>query len=513
MIIRKPYAFLIKNFKKIHIFLLILSLYVFYRLTDVNSFVNEFMRLGTYDFFSDPITNHITWLLTLSVVLLIVGSLSILFLLNHKKKPWKLYLIPVIQYFGLLLVLGIIKSFFNTYSTDLETTDLIMAKDLLLVFLLVQLPIVGIFAMRVFGLDIKKFNFNSDEEFLELSDDDREEIEIGVSIDKKSFIRKGKKLLRHLNYFYREHEYICNWVIGILLVIFSISIYTSVFVTHKTYKQGDFYNVNGYSFRVNNVYYTDKDYNGNLISKKSNFVIMDLTIKNNSEPRTVNLDYFHLKNKTKDYITTTRVFAKEFQDLGTAYETVENLKRDEVLNCIVIYKVDNYLGKNGFVLYYQEKSGYLRKIKLKVKDLSNISEPVKLKVGDNIDLTSISKGDIISIDDVSIGKNFEYSSRICNGSDNCYFMNKTLNSKEEVLKIDFASEVWESKNMIDFLTQYGKLIYKDSNDREGTLDIENYMSKAYYGKTVFIKLLGDESVKELSIDLVVRDKHYIYKLI
>ena len=45
MIIRKPYAFLIKNFRKIHIVLLILSLFVAYKLINVNSFVYEFMKL------------------------------------------------------------------------------------------------------------------------------------------------------------------------------------------------------------------------------------------------------------------------------------------------------------------------------------------------------------------------------------------------------------------------------------------------------------------------------------
>ena len=76
---------------------------------------------------------------------------------------------PIIQYFVLLLVLGVIKSFFNSYSTDVETTDLRMAKDLLTMFLIIQLPVIGIYVMRVFGLDMKKFNFNSDQEFLELS--------------------------------------------------------------------------------------------------------------------------------------------------------------------------------------------------------------------------------------------------------------------------------------------------------------------------------------------------------
>lgn len=512
MIIRKPYAFLIRNFKKIHIALLILSLYVAYQLINVNSFVNEFMNLGTYDFFKDPITNHITWFLTLCIFLLIVGSVSILFLLNHKKKPWKLYLVPVLEYFLLLLVLGMIKGFFNSYSADVETTDLRMSKDLLTIFLFVQIPVIGIYVMRVFGLDIKKFNFNSDQEFLELSEEDREEIEIGVSIDKESFKRKYKKFIRYLNYFYQEHKYICNWVGGIIICIILITIYTSVFITHKSYKQGQFYNVNGYSFRVNNVYYTDKDYMGNVISKKSNFVILDLSIKNNSSPRVVNLDYFHIKNKTEDYITTTKVFAKEFQDLGNTYEVTRELKRDEELNCIVVYKVDKNLDKNKFVLYYQESSGYLRKIKLNIKDLSNIEDPINLKIGDELDINLYGNNDTIIFDEYEIGNSFEYNTRNCKTSGCTYEKNNLHIDDGKILKIDFASELWESKNMIDFLTQYGKLIYKDSNDVDGEIEINNPISKTYYGKTVFLKIPGDVEYKEMSIDLIVRDKHYVYKL-
>ena len=513
MIIRKPYAFLIKNFKKIHIFLLVLSLYVLYQIIDINGFVNEFMRLGTYDLFSDPITNHITWYLTLAIFLLIVGSTSILFLLNHKKKPWKIYLIPVIQYFLLLLVLGMIKSFFNSYSADVETTDLRLAKDLLTMFLIIQLPVIGIYVMRVFGLDVKKFSFNSDQEFLELSEEDREEVEIGVSLDKGSFIRGYKRFTRYLNYFYQEHKFICNWVFGIGLVIIIGLIYTSVFVTHKSYKLGQFYNVNGYSFRVNNAYFTDKDYAGNIISKKSNFIVLDLTIRNNSEPRKVNLDYFHIKNKTKDYVTTDKVFAKEFQDLGNAYDKVRELKRDETLDCIVIYKVDNYLDKNNFVLYYQESSGYLRKIKLKVSDLSKISDAINMNLGDSLEVNFKEGKDTITVDSYRIDNSFAYTTRECTVSGCTYERNSADLGSQKMIELEFGTEEWESKNIIDFLTQYGKLIYKDSNDVEGTVDIVNAIDKTYYGKTVFLKIPGEvENAKELSIDLIVRNKHYVYKL-
>ena len=87
MIIRKPYAFLIKNFKRIHILLLVLSLYVGYKAIDIYSFIGDFINYGIYDAYSNPITSHITLLFRMVIVLMIVLSVALLFLLSHKGKP------------------------------------------------------------------------------------------------------------------------------------------------------------------------------------------------------------------------------------------------------------------------------------------------------------------------------------------------------------------------------------------------------------------------------------------
>jgi len=282
MIIRKPYAFLIKNFKKIHVFLLLLSLFVAYKLLNVSSFVSEFMNLGTYDFYNDPITNYISFFLMLSVLLLVVGSLALIFLLRYKKKPWKVYLVPFFEYLALFFVLGMIKSFFNKYSYDVETTDLRLSRDLLFMFIMAQLPAIGIYGMRVFGLDIQKFNFNSDQEFLELSEKDREEIEISLSLDKDTFKRGYKRLFRNVKYVYLEHKKICISVIILLVSVFGYNLYKMFFVTNKSYTEGEIYNANGYSITINKSYFTNKDNVGNVISNKSNFLVLDLTLKNNA---------------------------------------------------------------------------------------------------------------------------------------------------------------------------------------------------------------------------------------
>ena len=132
MIIRKPYAFLIKNFKKIHIVLLLLSLFTLYKVIDVSNFVKNYMTYGTYDAYSNPIGKHITFLILLCIFVLIVGTAALIFLLRYKKKPWKVYLIPFIEYLALFFILRMIKSFFIGYTYDVETTDLKMSISILI---------------------------------------------------------------------------------------------------------------------------------------------------------------------------------------------------------------------------------------------------------------------------------------------------------------------------------------------------------------------------------------------
>ncbi len=513
MIIRKPYAFLIKNFRKIHVVLLLLSLYVAYKLVDVNSFVGDFMRLGVYSY-RNPITKHITALLLFVVFILVIGSGALIFLLIHKKKPWKIYLFPFIEYVSLFFVLIMIRNFFKGYTYGVETTDLRLSRDLLVIFLIVQVLAIGIFIMRTLGLDIRKFQFNIDQEFLELSEEDREEVEIGLNIDKNSFIRAWKRTIRHLRYFYLEHKKICLGILFIFIVVSGYRLFIYIFVTNRSYSEGDIYRANGYTFRVNNVYYTDKDYKGHVIEDDSNFVIVDLTMQNNASPRTIYLENFHIKNTDLDYVTTRKTYAKEFQDLGQAYESTKELRRNEVLNCIIVYKVSKKLKQNKFVLYYQEAGGYLRKIKLNVKDISKVSEAVSLKIGDGMSLGILSGDDTIAFEYYDYVDYTSYTTKECHG--NCIFTKNefTVDGDYKILKIEFSSDTYEAKNMIDFLNNYGKLIYKDSNGDDEVVEFVNpFGNKTYYGKNIFLKVPVEiVSSTDVRFEFVVRNKKYIYKI-
>ncbi len=517
MIIRKPYAFLIKNFKKIHIFLLLLSLFVAYKLFDVASFVGEFMSFGIYDAYSNPIGIHISFLVSFALLLLVAGTFALLMLLRYKKKPWKIYLIPLVEYFVLFFVLRMIKSFFLGYTNDIETTDLRMSRDLLMIFLIAQLPAIGIYVMRVFGLDIQKFNFNSDKEFLELSEADREEIEISINVDKNSFKRLYRKFIRNMNYFYLEHKGICRIAIVLVIVIIGFNSYKVLFVKNKSYSEGQLYSANGYSIVINNSYFTNKDYNGNVISSKSNFVILDLTLKNHAAPRKVNVENFHIKNGNTDYVTTRNTYSKEFSDLGETYDSVTELKRDEELNLIIVYKVDKELNKDNFVLYYQEFNNEetLRKIKLNVKDLRTIEEVPLLKLGDDVEIDIHKNKDTVSFDYYEVVDYIEYVTKSCNVS-GCTTSVGELQADEtfKIMRIEFASEEYDAKNMIDFLTKYGKIVYKDSGGKSKTLKYENPIQSKYNGKTIFMRVPNDfVEASEVEFVFTVRNKKYSYKLV
>ena len=517
MIIRKPYAFLIKNFKKIHIVMLILSLFVAYKLIDTNNFVNNFMRLGIYDLYADPVTRHITTLMMISIIVLIAGCAALIFLLLHKNKPWKAYLIPLIVYISLFFILTIIKSFFKTYTMDVETTDLRFSRDVLMMFVVGQLPAIAIFVIRTFGLDIGKFNFNMDEEFLELSEEDREEIEVSIDVDVNTFKRLYRKTLRNLEYFYKEHTLITRVIVGLIVVIFIFNIYTFVFIKNRVYKEGSNYNYNGFTVNVNNSYFTDKSYNGEVISDTSNFVILDMSIKNNSdEARNFNISNFHLKAGTKDFVTTETTYSKEFSDLGNTYSNVKKIGKQSSLNYIVVYKVDRDIDKSRFVLFFQEKGGdsKLRKIKLNVKDLSKLEKQKVIKSGDDLKIDIYGVDEDVSFYNASLSKSIIYGTRRA--------MNSTYYNEDveyvapegyKVLSIEFGSESLESKNMIDILNKYGKIDYRDSSNKDREMDVDLAVKSRYLGKYVYLKVPDNfDSVTDVSIAFTIRNKQYKYML-
>ena len=517
MIVRKPYAFLIKNFKKIHIFMFILCAYIYYKTVSLSSFIREFMDLFSYDSYNEPISKYTGFLPIFCILLLIASSVALIILLKHKNKPWKMYLILAAEYTALLIAFAFTASYFNSYSGSLETTGIRALRDIVFILTIPQYAVFIILGIRILGVDLNKFDFKSDSEYLELSDSDREEVEISLNLDKDSVKRTYRKIKRNLGYFYKEHRLVINIVILLLVAVIAYKSYVYIFITNKSYKQGDIINTNGYSLKINNSYYTDKDYKGDIVETNNSFVILDVTIKNNAKKRKVNFNRFHIMNRTYNHSPTNKTYETAFKDLGTTIEDL-TLSSSEEKTLLLIYKVSAKEELDKFVLYYQELNGndkHLRKIKLKLNNLSKINQEKQVELGDVMTIDTPTMDEEFIFDEITITDTVSYGRKVCD-NDSCQVKEYQTSPIKgyKILKIEFSSNDFSGKDMIDFLSDYGKISYIDNSKTRKGLKIKNALDTYnYYGKYVYIKVPDDiTTAKEIKLILTVRNNKYVYKL-
>ena len=377
-----------------------------------------------------------------------------------------------------------------------------------------QLPVIILFLIRAIGIDLKKFNFKADEEFLELKEEDREELEIKFDYDKHALKRTIKRIFRNLKYIYLEHQKFFNTCLIIFAIFVGYTTYKFVFVTNKAYKEGDSLVANGYTIKINKTSYTDKDGAGNVISKDSSFVIVDMSITNNNTPREIDLNKFHLMNGISKYETTFKTYGTEFADFGKTYEK-KKLKPAETFRQIMVFKVNNKLKPKKFVLYYQEfinSKPHLRKIKLKVNDLSNIKQNKVVNLNEELIFMLEDQEVGFTFDEFNISNKLIYSYKNC---ESCSVSSKEITSPQgyKFLTVSFQSSDFEGKDMIDFSTKYGKIKYIDKDKKDHVIDIKNPLYNSYYGKYLYAKVPDDMiDASSISIEYIIRNNKYEYKL-
>lgn len=516
MVFRKPYAFLIKNFRKIHILMLFFWAFIYYKIFLLKDFVKEFISFGTYNSNLENISSKINFLFYFVVVLMILISISLMILLRYKKKPWKLYLLIIFEYIFLFYASFSTVSFFKTYDPIQPVSSIFLDRDLLNISSWIQYGILIILLLRITGLDLKKFGFNNDKEFLELNSSDREEFEINIEFDKHSITRKYNLIKRKLHYFYEEHKFIVRIAItGVVVIIAGYSYYYFA-VVNKSYIQGETYNWNHYSITVENAYTTNKDSTGNVIEKNSKFVLLKIKIKNNSSSDLKpDFSRYHLMN-TSVHRTPTIFYDNNFKDLGNLISDDNLLNAGTEKEFVLVYKVPNKLKDDKFVLYFQEYNGrndtYLRKIKLKIDNVSDIKKEKVYNLNDNINIID---DKYVAFDSVNIAQEMTYNKYSCTEGNKCNIVEKKITAQngKKIIKISFASSDYEGKEFIDFSCKYGKIKYVDNNGKVGYYNINNLINTDYEGKEIFIDVTDQilES-KEIYINYVIRNNEYSIKI-
>ena len=185
MILRKPYAMLIKYFRVIHATLALILVFILFRTRTIHSFlVNHIKDSSNLRIYIDPSMTSIGITIYLAVLLSIAIFSMIFVLMKKKDKPVKFYLISVVFYSTLMVFLLLSNAEVIAISQSRASLQLArIVRDLMGLFYYLQFIFVFVSISRTIGFNIKKFDFQSDLKELKILESDNEEFELDFEID------------------------------------------------------------------------------------------------------------------------------------------------------------------------------------------------------------------------------------------------------------------------------------------------------------------------------------------
>ena len=198
MILKKPYAFLIKNFKKIHLILAITMAYMAYKTYTIYGFFKDSAANNYYASLGYDQRNLYVNFFVILLIIIIIGALAaILYLLNYKKKPRKFYIYSIGFYVLLLIYYGILKGVFSSLLTEtIEMQSIRAYQDISFITIIPQAILVIYCLITAAGVTLKKFNFAADLKELEITSSDNEEVEVNINLEGYKTKRNVRKTIR-----------------------------------------------------------------------------------------------------------------------------------------------------------------------------------------------------------------------------------------------------------------------------------------------------------------------------
>lgn len=360
MILRRPYAFLIKYFRVIHLVLFGLFAYITYKANNILSFFKDYIdNNGNIDIVS---SEYISYFIFISIILIVAISIVIYFLMRYKKKPRLFYIILI----GVGIVSCILFIYLYSNIRVLETSVL-SGRSIRLFRDIDRIHFWGLFItcipilIRGLGFDVKKFNFTKDLQELKLEEKDSEEVEVNIDLSSDGIKRTGRKITRELKYYYLENKFIINIILGVVIVILIFMFPFNTFVVNRDLNEGEVLGTSGFNISVNESYVSDR----NRISRNNSYIILKVSIKGKTNKYTLDLDEFVLSSKDNDYIPSLKYYYY-FTDVGKGYRN-NVLNTNEYEEYILIYNINSEDKDKKLTFNYL---GSERDIKLNPKELN-----------------------------------------------------------------------------------------------------------------------------------------------
>ncbi len=532
MIFRKPYAFLIKHFRLIHLILTIILGYILYRTNRVLSFFNEYLDMRTYERMENLKKIYIPNYLYLIILSSILISIIIFWLMKAKEKPLKYYIFQILYY--VVLIVGFMyigNQLQNIAFNQIDVLQLKITRDILYILFLVQIPFFVIALVRATGFNIKKFNFQRDLMELNVTSSDNEEVELDVDIDsndvKTSFRRRGRIAL----YVFKENTALILAAAGIIFIITGSLLYNIKFVKNKIYTENEPFTYNGIQIKVLSSYQFNTNLFGtDISSNRYSYTIARINVKNTSkEEKTIYAESFRLRIGTRISYTPTLKYNNQFEALGNSLSKLTLQPKEESI-MVVIFQIDkqyeDHKKQLEYIKSYKEVEGVrtynLIKISLNAQKIPNSTLIKSAKINETLDFNgSILNNTNITINKFDLSDNFMYQYQQC--LDTCYNLTdyitpkfySTQNMMVMRLKVDINIDEKIYNNDLDqeLITSIGHIRYIiDDKEYKQEVPIVN-ITPNHVSDYVYYEVKGElKRATSVYLDFTILDKTYTYIL-
>lgn len=509
MILRKPYAFLIKNFRLISFLILLFSSYILYRSAAALSFFNEYVDTRQFIESDTLISDIVPISMMFFSIFLIVGCTSIVILFKKKDKPILFYVISIIYYTLFILICFITRGMIRTLIYDgLDPRVARVIRDVWLIATILQIPVVVFSLVRTLGFDIKKFNFGEDLNELQISEEDNEEIEVSTRFDADKIKMKAAMQREELKAFFYENMLIIILIAFLSFVVIPTSLIAKSIIDNKKYKINETIDLDDFELKITGAYITKKDYKGNTLFKgDSSYLVVSFNINNLSDiERGINLNNLRLEVNNKIYIPKVNYY-DYFKDIGKGYN--ENKIKKESKDFIAVYVIKDEDLEYEMIIRYADKltvkdsvvnATYYRTI-IKPERLDYDKNKAEILIGKEMLIDNRWSEDIkLKVLGYDLQDKFYYTT-----SDKTKYV---INNLGLVLALDYEFSN-SNINFSEFIDKYVSIKYKYNNCTY-TQKINILMSSKNKIYLAVSESLKDSS--EISFVVNIRNTEYVYKL-
>ena len=454
MIFKKPYILLIKYFRLIHFILGLLVIYSIYKCNVFLNFFKDYIKGNLNISGVDLQENMFNSLIFVVPILILVISILLLWLMVKKKKPFRFYLYNSLIFLIIIVILIYIYNYMGVMNQ--KAVDILIVRtlrDILIIIIFLQSISLLIIFIRTIGFNLKKFEFMSDLNSLELSDDDLEEFEVDFNFDSNERKRKRRKYLRFLKYSYLENKVFIYIILIIILGIIGYIFYRSFNVYNIINKEGKIISTKYYDYSVENTYLINEDTRGSIITNNT-LVVVNLKIKSSIYDNII-ISNYKLMIGDNSYSMTNK-YDKYLKDIGNVYNAdfIDNNFREYLF----VFEVPNDILNNSMFLVYYDLVG---SIKVKLNPIKYDKSLIEGFIGNQI----------IIEDSSFLINNYEIRDRFTINYDYC-FKDECFKSIEYLVP---SLNTNYDKNIIKINGIYNDDIMKSSYI-EYTIDSNSYIS-------------------------------------